>query len=384
MTRVKAKWLEDPAVQHVCEVLTKGGAEVYFVGGCVRNALLGVPVSDLDLSTNVAPQRVMALAEEAEIKAVPTGIDHGTVTLVYRGTPYEITTFRRDVATDGRRAVVAFADRIEEDAARRDFTMNALYARPDGVLVDPLNGLPDLYARAVRFIGSAAQRIREDYLRSLRYFRFHAWYGNSDAGFDPDALSAIAENLDGIGSLSRERVGSEVLKLLAAPDPAPAIAVMRQVGLLSLILPGSDDRALGPLIHLEGGISADPLCRLAALGGDAPWEALRLSKSQAADVRLLRAGAEGTDGPATLAYHHGVSTARNVMLLRSALFEAPIAPDLETEITKGAAAVFPLSAKDLMPDLQGPALGAALKSLQKDWIRSGFMLDRDALLKRLL
>ncbi|UWR45054.1 CCA tRNA nucleotidyltransferase [Phaeobacter inhibens] len=384
MTRVKAKWLEDPAVQHVCEVLTKGGAEVYFVGGCVRNALLGVPVSDLDLSTNVAPQRVMALAEEAGIKAIPTGIDHGTVTLVYRGTPYEITTFRRDVVTDGRRAVVAFADRIEEDAARRDFTMNALYARPDGVLVDPLNGLPDLYARAVRFIGSAAQRIREDYLRSLRYFRFHAWHGNSDAGFDPDALSAIAENLDGIGSLSRERVGSEVLKLLAAPDPAPAIAVMRQVGLLSLILPGSDDRALGPLIYLEGGMSADPLCRLAALGGDAPWEALRLSKSQAADVRLLRAGAEGTDGPATLAYHHGVSTARNVMLLRSALFEAPIAPDLETEITKGAAAVFPLSAKDLMPDLQGPALGAALKNLQKDWIRSGFMLDRDALLKRLL
>ncbi|UWR39863.1 CCA tRNA nucleotidyltransferase [Phaeobacter inhibens] len=384
MIRVKAKWLENPAVQHVCEVLTKGGAEVYFVGGCVRNALLGVPVSDLDLSTNVAPQCVMALAEEAGIKAIPTGIDHGTVTLVYRGTPYEITTFRRDVVTDGRRAVVAFADRIEEDAARRDFTMNALYARPDGVLVDPLNGLPDLYARVVRFIGSAAQRIREDYLRSLRYFRFHAWYGNSDAGFDPDALSAIAENLDGIGRLSRERVGSEVLKLLAAPDPAPAIAVMRQVGLLSLILPGSDDRALGPLIHLEGDMPADPLCRLAVLGGDAPWEALRLSKSQAADVRLLRAGAEGTDGPATLAYHHGVSTARNVMLLRSALFEAPIAPDLETEITKGAAAVFPLSAKDLMPDLQGPALGAALKSLQKDWIRSGFMLDRDALLKRLL
>ncbi|AHD11266.1 CCA tRNA nucleotidyltransferase [Phaeobacter gallaeciensis] len=384
MTHIQAKWLEDPAVQHVCDVLTKGGAEVYFVGGCVRNALLGVPVSDLDLSTNVPPQRVMALAEEAGIKAIPTGIDHGTVTLVYRGTPYEITTFRRDVVTDGRRAVVAFSDRIEEDAARRDFTMNALYARPDGGLVDPLNGLPDLRARLVRFIGSSAQRIREDYLRSLRYFRFHSWYGNPDAGFDPDALSAIAENLDGIGSLSRERVGSEVLKLLAAPDPAPAIAVMRQVGLLSLILPGSDDRALGPLVHLEGGRLAEPLCRLAALGGDAPWEALRLSKAQAADVRLLRAAAEGTDGPAELAYHHGANTARNVMLLRSALLEMPITPDLEAEITKGAGAVFPLSAKDLMPDLQGAALGAALKSLQKDWIKSGFMLDRDALLKRLL
>jgi poly(A) polymerase len=305
------------------------------------------------------------------------------VTLVHKSVPYEITTFRRDVATDGRRAVVAFSDCIKEDAARRDFTMNALYARPDGEVVDPLDGLPDLVARRVRFIGTAENRIREDYLRSLRYFRFHAWYGNADLGFDPDALSAIAGNLDGIPSLSRERVGQELIKLLAAPDPAPAIAVMRQIGLLSMILPGSDDRALAPLIHLEAGMPPDPMRRLAALGGEDPREALRLSKAQANMVQLLRTEVTGSTAPAALAYMYDRSVARDAMLLRSALLEMPLPPMLETELNAGAQAVFPLTAQDLMPDVQGPALGVALKRLKSDWIASGFSLDKDTLLKRL-
>ncbi|MBY6044956.1 CCA tRNA nucleotidyltransferase [Phaeobacter italicus] len=383
MTVLRTDWLEDPDTQHVCKVLKDGGADVYFVGGCVRNALLGAGASDLDLCTNMRPERVIDVAGAAGIRAVPTGIDHGTVTLVHKSVPYEITTFRRDVATDGRRAVVAFSDCIKEDAARRDFTMNALYARPDGEVVDPLDGLPDLVARRVRFIGTAENRIREDYLRSLRYFRFHAWYGNADLGFDPDALSAIAGNLDGIPSLSRERVGQELVKLLAAPDPAPAIAVMRQIGLLSVILPGSDDRALAPLIHLEAGMPPDPMRRLAALGGEDPREALRLSKAQANMVQLLRTEATGPTAPAALAYMYDQSVARDAMLLRSALLEMPLPPMLETELNAGAQAVFPLTAQDLMPDLQGPALGVALKRLKSDWIASGFSLDKDTLLKRL-
>lgn len=383
MTVLRTDWLEDPDTQHVCKVLKDGGADVYFVGGCVRNALLGAGASDLDLCTNMRPERVIDVAGAAGIRAIPTGIDHGTVTLVHKSVPYEITTFRRDVATDGRRAVVAFSDCIKEDAARRDFTMNALYARPDGEVVDPLDGLPDLVARRVRFIGTAENRIREDYLRSLRYFRFHAWYGNPDLGFDPDALSAIAGNLDGIPSLSRERVGQELVKLLAAPDPAPAIAVMRQIGLLSVILPGSDDRALAPLIHLEAGIPPDPMRRLAALGGEDPREALRLSKAQANMVQLLRTEATGPTAPAALAYMYDQSVARDVMLLRSALLEMPLPPMLETELNAGAQAVFPLTAQDLMPDVQGPALGVALKRLKSDWIASGFSLDKDTLLKRL-
>ena len=383
MTVLRTDWLKDPDTQHVCKVLKDGGADVYFVGGCVRNALLGAGASDLDLCTNMRPEQVIDLAEAAGIRAIPTGIDHGTVTLVHKSVPYEITTFRRDVATDGRRAVVAFSDCIKEDAARRDFTMNALYARPDGEVVDPLNGLPDLKARRVRFIGTAENRIREDYLRSLRYFRFHAWYGNPDLGFDPDALSAIAGNLDGIPSLSRERVGQELVKLLAAPDPAPAIAVMRQIGLLSVILPGSDDRALAPLIHLEAGMPPEPMRRLATLGGEDPREALRLSKAQANMVQLLRTEATGPTAPAALAYMYDRSVARNAMLLRSALLEMPLPPMLETELNAGAQAVFPLTAQDLMPDVQGPALGVALKRLKSDWIASGFSLDKDTLLKRL-
>ena len=383
MTVLRTDWLEDPDTQHVCKVLKDGGADVYFVGGCVRNALLGAGASDLDLCTNMRPEQVIDLAETAGIRAVPTGIDHGTVTLVHKSVPYEITTFRRDVATDGRRAVVAFSDCIKEDAARRDFTMNALYARPDGEVVDPLDGLPDLVARRVRFIGTAENRIREDYLRSLRYFRFHAWYGNADLGFDPDALSAIAGNLDGIPSLSRERVGQELVKLLAAPDPAPAVAVMRQIGLLSVILPGSDDRALAPLIHLEAGMPPEPMRRLAALGGEDPRDALRLSKAQANMVQLLRTEATGSTAPAALAYMYDQSVARDVMLLRSALLEMPLPPMLETELNAGAQAVFPLTAQDLMPDVQGPALGVALKRLKSDWIASGFSLDKDTLLKRL-
>lgn len=383
MTVLRTDWLEDPDTQHVCKVLKDGGADVYFVGGCVRNALLGAGASDLDLCTNMRPERVIDVAGAAGIRAIPTGIDHGTVTLVHKSVPYEITTFRRDVATDGRRAVVAFSDCIKEDAARRDFTMNALYARPDGEVVDPLDGLPDLMARRVRFIGTAENRIREDYLRSLRYFRFHAWYGNPDLGFDPDALSAIAGNLDGIPSLSRERVGQELVKLLAAPDPAPAIAVMRQIGLLSVILPGSDDRALAPLIHLEAGMPPEPMRRLAALGGEDPRDALRLSKAQANMVQLLRTEATGSTAPAALAYMYDQSVARDAMLLRSALLEMPLPPMLETELNAGAQAVFPLTAQDLMPDLQGPALGGALKRLKSDWIASGFSLDKDTLLKRL-
>ncbi len=380
--QIDQPWLNDPATQKVCAVLTDAGAQALFVGGCVRNALLTVPVSDLDIATDAEPDQVMALAKAAGIKAIPTGIDHGTVTLVERGIPHEITTFRKDVATDGRRAVVAFSKDIAEDAARRDFTMNALYVRPDGTLVDPLGGLADLRARRVRFIGTAEHRIREDYLRSLRYFRFHAWYGDQTAGFDADALAAIAGNLDGLETLSRERVGAELLKLLAATDPAPSVAAMRQCGALGAVLPGADDRALAPLVHLEAGIDPDAVRRLAALGGQEVADRLRLSKAQAVALECLREESVGTKGGGALAYHHGADRARDALLLRAALLETPVSPDLETDIAKGAAARFPVTARDLMPDLSGPALGKAMKQLEAEWIASGFSLGRDALIAR--
>ena len=262
-------WLNDPKVARVCTAIEDGGYDIFFVGGCVRNVVLDEVASDIDMSTNARPETVMKLAKDAGLKAIPTGIDHGTVTVVSSGTPYEITTFRRDVETDGRRAVVAFSDDIIDDARRRDFTMNALYARPDGSIVDPLGGIQDVLDRRVRFIEDADQRIREDYLRTLRFFRFSAWYGAIDQGFDLDALNAISSNLDGLETLSAERVGMEMVKLLNAPDPAVAVAVMRQTGVLNVVLQGADDTWLAPLIHVESllDLSPDPMRRLAALGG---------------------------------------------------------------------------------------------------------------------
>lgn len=381
--RIDQPWLHRPATQAVCAAVAADGAQVLFVGGCVRNALLGEPVSDMDIATDATPEQVLALARRAGIKAVPTGIDHGTVTLIREGIPHEITTFRKDVATDGRRAVVAFASDIAEDARRRDFTMNAIYARPGGEVVDPLGGMADLTRRRVRFIGTAENRIREDYLRSLRFFRFHAWYGDPGQGFDADALAAIAANLDGLQSLSRERIGAEMLKLLGAPDPAPAVAAMRQAGVLAQILPGTDDRALAPLVHLEGSRLVSPLRRLAALGGENLQEALRLSKAQAAHLARIREAATDASGAAELGYRLGAEAALDAMLLRAALLEQPLLPELETDIAQGAAAVFPVRARDLLPDLKGPALGRALQQLEAEWIASGFSRSREELLRSL-
>ncbi len=382
MTRITEPWLTEPATQAVCAALERDGAQVLFVGGCVRNALLGVAVSDIDIATDATPDTVIALAKAAGIKVIPTGVDHGTVTLVRDGVAHEVTTFRRDVATDGRHATVSFSSDVAEDAARRDFTMNALYARPDGTVIDPLDGLPDLAARRVRFIGEARDRIHEDYLRSLRYFRFHAWYGDQSKGFDPEAMAAIAANLDGLARLSHERVGGEMLKLLAAPDPSPALAAMRSTGALGQLLPGADDRALAPLVHVEGqaAVSPDPLRRLAVLGGVDVAEVLRLSRAQDRRLTAIREAASGSAGPEELGYRLGATDGRDAMLLRLALSGQGWDTALADRIGTGARAVFPIAARDLMPGFSGAELGAELARLEKLWIDSDFTLGRDALL----
>ncbi|WP_170334255.1 CCA tRNA nucleotidyltransferase [Ruegeria arenilitoris] len=382
MTQISEGWVSDPATQKVCATLNGAGAQALFVGGCVRNALLGAPVSDIDIATDAHPERVMELAQAAGLKAIPTGIDHGTITVVSGGAPHEITTFRRDVKTDGRRAVVAFSDKVEEDAARRDFTMNAIYARPDGTVLDPLSGLPDLQARRVRFIGTAENRIREDYLRSLRYFRFHAWYGDAEAGFDPDALAAIAANLDGLASLSRERVGAELLKLLGAPDPAPSVAAMRQAGVLAQLLPGADDRSLAPLVSLEqqAGAAPEPIRRLAAIATPEIAKTLRLSKAQLQRLTRMRDEASGTASIAELGFRYGEEGGMHETLLRCSFLEQPWSENMRLDLRKGAAADFPVQATDLIPGFTGPALGKKLAELEARWIASGFSLTREDLL----
>ncbi len=376
--RIAPDWLAAPALRRVFDAL---GGRVWAVGGCVRNTLLEMPVDDVDLCTPLRPDAVVAALEAAGLRAVPTGIEHGTVTAVADGEGFEITTFRADVETDGRRAVVRFSDSIGEDALRRDFTVNALYCAPDGEVADPVGGLDDIAARRIRFIGDAHDRIREDYLRILRFFRFHAWYGAD--GIDPDGLAACAELAEGIGRLARERIGHEMRKLLAAPDPAPALAAMQASGVLMRCLPGADVAAIAPLVHLEGlaGAAPDWRARLVALGGEDPAAAWRLSNRDARDEGAIRAVASSGEGPAASAYRHGADIARAGLLVRAASTGAGLPEGLEAEITRGASAVFPLRAEHLMARGMepGPALGAALAKAEAAWIDSGFALDREAL-----
>jgi poly(A) polymerase len=378
MTGNVGDWIRAPAPTAVMAALASGGHRAYVVGGAVRNALLGEAPGDIDIATDALPQRVMELAVAAGLRAVPTGLAHGTVTVVADHQGIEVTTFRRDVETDGRRAVVAFSDQLEEDAARRDFTMNALYADAAGQVIDPLGGLADLAARRVRFVGDPSARIREDYLRILRFFRFHAWYGRD--GPEPEGLAACAALAEGIDSLSRERVTAEMLKLFSAPDPAPAVAAMAAAGVLWRVLPGSDHRALAPLVHLEDAeaLGPDPLVRLAALGGDTGR--LRLSRADARRHEMLREAAASGAAAAELGWRHGARDALCALVLRLASAGAPLAPDAAEEAARGAAAKFPVQAADLAP-LEGPALGERLRALQSRWLASGLTLDREALLR---
>lgn len=380
--RITAPWLEAPGTRAVLAALSHQNHRAYFVGGCVRNAVLSRPVSDIDIATDAHPQEVIEMAKAAGLSVVPTGLDHGTVTILSDG-PHEVTTFRRDVSTDGRRATVAFSDQISEDAARRDFTMNALYADAEGEVIDPLNGLADAQAGRVRFIGEPAARIAEDALRILRFFRFTAVYGAQDLGLDPEGLAACAASVDTLAMLSRERVGAEVRKLLAAPDPGPAVAAMAASGVLAAVLPGADIVALGPLVHLEQSTATPPAWhrRLAALGALDVSDELRLSKAETRRLAAIRRCLGDDLSDAAAAQTFDASIATDAALIRAATLGQPLPPDWLAQIERGAAARFPLASSDLIERYgEGPALGAALRRLRQIWVESGFALDREALL----
>ena len=264
---VHAPWIRAPATRAVIDALMAGGDDVRFVGGCVRDALLRRESRDIDIGTPVEPEQVLALLERSgiETRTVPRGIEHGTVTALAGGNRYEITTLRRDERTDGRHAEVAFTDDWREDAARRDFTINAMSAAPDGTLYDYFGGQQDLAAGRVHFVGDPATRIAEDHLRLLRFFRFYAWYGRGEP--DAAALAACKDAANAIPSLSGERVRDEMMELLWAPNPVPTLDSMQEAGVLSLLLPEAQStERLARLLEIEWKLfDLDPLRRLAAL-----------------------------------------------------------------------------------------------------------------------
>ena len=380
MTQLPIELLRNPALGAVLRALQAQGDHAYLVGGAVRNALLGQPVDDIDIATDAIPDKVIELAKAAGLNPIPTGIEHGTITIVSAGQGFEVTTFRRDVETDGRRAVVAFSRDIADDAARRDFTMNALYADPTGKVIDPLGGLDDLRARRLRFVGDPGARIREDYLRILRFFRFQAWYGRE---VDAAALAACAASRDGLSQIARERIGTESRKLLSAPDPGPAIALMVQTGVLNQVLPGADPRHLPALIASEHDLPPSWLRRLMVMAPLNPVEDLRLSKDQAKTIAALTQAHDRNYSLSEAAYRLGEALATDFALIRAAS-GATLPPEWPAEIRYAATARLPIAAKDLQPPLSGPAIGRGLKAAEAAWIDSNFTLSPPALINTAL
>ena len=372
MAELKAEWMAREDLAALVDAL--GAGNVRWVGGAVRDTLLGHPVKDIDAASPLTPDEVMARLTAAGIRHVPTGLDHGTVTAVLPGGPVEITTLRKDVSTDGRRATVAFSDDWREDAARRDFTINALYADPHtGEIFDWFGGLADLEARRVRFIGDARERIREDHLRILRYYRFHARFG---ATIDKEAEKACVELAPMLKGLSRERVGWELLALLALPDPVDTVRRMHESGVLDVVLPeaaGQATSALAALVQAENaaGIAPSAIRRLAALLPAAPRHAepvaARLRLSAAQKKRLITAAERSAapGDPRALAYRLGREAALDRLLLAGAGtaplegWEIPALPLKGGEIVaRGVAA--------------GPEVARILHAVEDRWIAEGF------------
>ena len=374
--RVDPPFLHDPGLRAVLAAVP----DARLVGGCVRDALAGRPVADIDLATPQRPEAVMQALRAAGIRAVPTGLDHGTVTAVVDRRGFEITTLRRDEETDGRHARVAYTDDWREDAARRDFTINALSMTPDGAVFDPFGGIADLAAGRVRFVGSAAQRIAEDYLRILRFFRFHARYGRLPP--DPEALAAIRAGVAGISRLSVERVWSELARLLAAPDPTGSLALMAGLGLLAAVLPeGADPARLARLVR--AGAPPDPLLRLAALltgDLDALADRLKLSGAERERLAALRAapvpapGASDPDLRRLLA-----DTPADILIGRTWLAGDSGAKwaALRARLAALPAPVFPLEGHDVLAlgELPGPRVGALLREIRAWWLAGGCVAD---------
>ncbi|MGR3718746.1 MAG: CCA tRNA nucleotidyltransferase [Paracoccus sp. (in: a-proteobacteria)] len=376
MTRLPADILRDPALIAVLDAIEAGGHRALLVGGAVRNALLACPVEDIDIATDARPDDVMRLVRAAGLKAVPTGIDHGTITVVSDTRGFEVTTFRHDLETDGRHAVVAFSDDLAEDARRRDFTINALYAGRDGKVVDPVGGLPDLAARRLRFVGQAQARIREDYLRILRFFRFLAWYGR-DA--NPEAVAACSALKDGLARIARERIGAEMKKLLAASDPAPAMALMAETGVLARILPAATVDDLPALIAAEGPRPPSWRRRLACLADRNSADLLRLSREEARAQQALRGALDAGWSLNEAGYRLGFEAATDCALIRAARGQE-LPQDWETRLAEAASARFPISADDLMPRLRGPALGRGMRAAEAAWIAADFVMPAPALI----
>lgn len=386
--KITGAWLNEPNLQRVITALEAGGGQVRLVGGCVRDALVGRAIGDIDLATTLTPDAVTSAAQKAGLKAVPTGIEHGTITVVCEGQPFEVTTLRRDVKTDGRHAEVVFTTDWQEDAARRDFTMNALSAAPDGEVFDYFKGVDDLKAGRVHFVGNPLHRIKEDVLRILRFFRFQAHFGQGEP--DGAAIMACGMLVSLLPNLSRERVRTELLKLLAAPDPVPVWRLMMKGDVFKwLELPLGNIERLARITETEIALGLnDSLRRLWAAGSDKAnsqtlTAGLRLSNAEGERLRGLSQSLLMTGGGAglkRLVYRHGLQRVSDALITQGSASKEQLAA-----LAAWQKPTFPLTGKDLQAQgiAAGPRMGEMLRHIEDWWIEQDFAPDKAACLGRL-
>lgn len=382
--KLDTKSLDKDILAPVFKAFNLAGFQLFYVGGCVRNVILKCGPTDIDLATDATPSQMRKVAEAMHVRVIPTGEDYGTLTFRLNRRNYEITTFRKDLKTDGRRALVEFGTSLEEDALRRDFTMNALYLGSEGTLIDPLSGIEDLNMRRVRFVGNASGRIKEDFLRILRFFRFYAWYGDPIKGIDSEGFAACKKLQSGLLHISKERIGSEIFKLLLAASPTSAIMSMESAGVLKSVLSGANASALPFLESLEGELKPNAIRRLALIGGPELQEQLRLSNSTARQLKQIRGISQNSELPQEHGFLLGEEGGWDSWLVRCALLGVIPSDEDRKTVTDSSTQIMPVKSADLVDWFEGQELGVALRKVQGFWVSSNMTLKKSDLIAHLL
>ena len=379
---INSEWIKNKSLQNILKVLKKANYNAYLVGGCIRNSILGFPVNDIDISTDAKPEETLNLFNIGSFKATPTGFSHGTVTVISEGIPYQITTMRSDQNTDGRHADVSFCDNITKDAERRDFTVNALYADATGKIIDPLGGLQDFRPLKIKFIGNANHRIQEDYLRILRFFRFHAQFSELVDEFEQNALDAIKNNQNGLKRLSKERVWNEFQKILLSKNPSCVVLEMSKIGILKEVSVDQDTKNIKNLVSIEEkmGIKPEAIRRLVALARNTETTFFNLSRREAKKFSLLKSLLKKNFEPAELVYQFNKEIAQSVLAVHTFNQGLKLKQSDIAKIEKAYLHPCPVSGAHLSKYLSGEEIAIKLKEAQRIWIKSNFKSDTTKIL----
>ena len=382
INKLENNWLNQPSAQCLSKAFKNYGHQALFVGGCVRNSILKVPVTDIDMATDALPETIIRISKENNFKFIPTGLTHGTITIIIDKIAYQITTFRSDIANDGRHAKVEFTTSLLLDASRRDLTINALYCDSNGKIIDPLNVLKDLNNRIIKFIGDPNKRIAEDYLRILRFFRFQEIYGNELLEINLPALNACREYKSKLATLSKERTTSELRKLFSSNNPTRTIIKMIDTGILNQLFESCSVNSFVSYIKAEKKykIKINWIGRLLSLQGSNIEEVLTLTRRELKMIKYTKKAIKQNMPIFEFSYYNGMEYGIMYLLLQHGMKKTILNEISINKVSSIVTRKFPVTAKDLMPKLKGKKLGDELKKLESQWIKSDFTLNKNQLL----